>query len=197
MAAPGAEPRVDRDAPISDDALIARVCAGEQAAFEVLYERYFRRVYQFVHKRLHSRADTEETVQEVFFNVFASIGSYRGEAPFAAWVLGLTRRTIANRFKKRRHPTVPLDGAEETESLDRLNPHYQSEPTPLEHYELRERLARLEEAARRELTDEQRRLFELHHLEHRSITDIAASMAKTEDAVKASLYRTRKLLLAR
>ena len=44
---------------------------------------------------------------------------------------------------------------------------------------------------------EQRKVFELHHLEHRSITDIATSMKKTEDAVKASLYRTRKLLLSR
>ena len=49
----------------------------------------------------------------------------------------------------------------------------------------------------RDLTGEQRLLFELHHLQHQSISDIAARTQKTEDAVKASLYRTRKLLLAR
>lgn len=197
MAAPEAEARTDHKPTLPDEVLIARVIAGDEAAFERLYERYFRRVYQFVNKRLHNRSDTEETVQEVFFNVFASIRSYRGEAPFAAWVLGLTRHTIANRFKKRRHATVPLDGEEDPDRLDTLSPGYQRKPTPLEEYECRERLSRLENAADRELTDEQRALFELHHLEHRSITDIANAMKKTEDAVKASLYRTRKLLLAR
>ena len=43
----------------------------------------------------------------------------------------------------------------------------------------------------------QRRLFELHHLEHRSISDIAQDLRKSEDAVKSNLYRARKALLAR
>jgi RNA polymerase sigma factor (sigma-70 family) len=71
------------------------------------------------------------------------------------------------------------------------------EPTPLEHYECGERLGRIESAAEHELSSEQRQLFELHHLRHRSIHDIAQQLRKTEDAVKSNLYRARKLLLAR
>lgn len=197
MAAPDVEARAVDDGPVPDELLVARVIDGDEAAFEILYQRYFRRVYQFVGKRLPTRADTEETVQEVFINIFSSIGSFRGEAPFAAWVLGLARRTIANRFKKKRHLTVPLDGEEDPDRLDLLNPTYQRQPSPLESYECRERLDHLQRVATRDLTSEQRLLFELHHLKHQSISDIAAQTQKTEDAVKASLYRTRKLLLAR
>jgi RNA polymerase sigma-70 factor (ECF subfamily) len=197
MAAPVAEAEAERITPIPDEDLIRRVIAGEEAAFEMLYERYFRRVFRFVQKRLHSRADTEETVQEVFINIFSSIASFRGEAPFAAWVLGLTRRTIAGRFKKKQHATLPLEGNEDPEQLDPLSPTLQRQATPLENYECRERLSRLEAAAQEHLTREQRTLFELHHLRHYSISEIAVSMKKTEDSVKASLYRTRKLLLAR
>ncbi len=177
--------------------LVERVGAGDEAAFEVLYERYFPRVYHFLSRRLRNRADAEETAQETFINVFSSIDSYRGEAPFAAWVLGVTRRTLAGRFKKKRHPTVSLEGREEPESIDLLRSALHREPTPLEHYECGERLSQLDDDVRHRLSEEQRRLFVLHHLRHRSIQDIARTLHKSEDAVKSNLYRARKLLLTR
>jgi RNA polymerase sigma-70 factor (ECF subfamily) len=176
----------------TDEDLIARIREGEEAAFELLYERYFDRVHRFVARRMSNRADTEETVQEVFINVLGSIGSYRGEAPFGAWVFGLTRRTIASRFKRRRHPTVPLDGEHREQTLAETN-----EPDPAQNYEYRELLEQLETIARTRLTEEQRTLFRLHHLEDCSISQIATQLHKTEDSVKSNLYRTRKILLAR
>jgi RNA polymerase sigma-70 factor (ECF subfamily) len=183
----------------SDEALLIErvVRDGDEAAFEVLYDRYLPRVYRFVSRRVRNRADTEEIVQEVFINIFSSIGSFRGEAPFAAWVLGLTRRTIANRFKKKRHVTVPLAPDDEPETVDLTIPMLRREPTPLDHYECSERIAQLESAAAQELTPEQRQLFEMHHLDHRSIHEIAVALDRSEDAVKSNLYRARRLLLAR
>jgi RNA polymerase sigma factor (sigma-70 family) len=191
------EPETIEALASADAALIARVCEGDEAAFETLYERYLPRVFQFVSKRVSNRADTEEIVQEVFINIFSSIGSFRGEAPFAAWVLGLTRRTIANRFKKKRHATVPLAIHEDPETIDLTIPTLRREPTPYDHYECGERLAQLESTAARHLTTEQRQLFELHHLRHHSIHEIARELDKSEDAVKSNLYRARRVLLAR
>ena len=181
---------------VSDEQLILRVRSGEREAFDQLYERYIRRVYRFVENRLNNRADVEETTQEVFVNVFASLASFRAEAPFAAWVLGVARHTIASRFKKKQHPTVPLETDEHGE-LDALSDAGVQENTPLDFYELRERIRQLEDAAARELSPEQRQLFQLHHLEHRSIAEVAAILDKSEDAVKSNLYRVRKVLLAR
>ena len=87
--------------PLTDEALIERTGHGDQEAFEILYERYFPRVYRFVSRRLSNRSDVEETVQEVFINVFSSLDSYRREAPFGAWVLGVSRRTVASEIKTR------------------------------------------------------------------------------------------------
>lgn len=193
MAAPSAALREDVACPVPDEFLVERVRAGDQRAFEDLYARYFPRVHHFVARRLRNRADADETVQEVFVNVFASIDSFRGEAPFGAWLFGLTRRTVASRFKKRTPALVPIgeddfDGAFQATTRD---------PDPLELYECSERLARLEHAVTSELSDEQRQLFELHHLENRSIQEIAGLLQKSEDAVKSHLYRARKVLLAR
>ena len=179
---------------VADEILVQRVRCGDQAAFQLLYERYFRRIYRFLDRRLSNRADTEETTQEVFINVFSSIESFRGEAPFAAWVFGLTRRTLAARFKRKRHPMVPLPDPDAEGSEWGIG---DSSGNPLAAYEYRERLDRLAGAMRERLSPEQRQLVELHHLQHHSIEDIARDLHKTEDAVKSNLYRARKLLLAR
>ena len=177
----------------SDEHLVQRVLAGEREAFEQLYALYIGRVFRFVEKRLQNRADVEEATQEVFINVFSSLASFRAEAPFAAWVLGVARHTIASRFKKKQHPTVPLepddDGDFDAQSAD--------SPNPFDHCALRERIAQLEAAAARDLSPEQQQMFRLHHLEHRPISELAAFLDKSEDAVKSNLYRVRKLLLAR
>ena len=181
---------------VSDEQLILRVRSGEREAFDLLYARYIGRVYRFVENRLNNRADVEETTQEVFVAVFASLGSFRAEAPFAAWVLGVARHTIAGRFKKKQHPTVPLETNSDGE-FDNAGGGVVHETTPLDYYELAERIRMLEEAAKHDLSAEQRQLFQLHHLEHRSIAEVAALLDKSEDAVKSNLYRVRKLLLAR
>jgi RNA polymerase sigma-70 factor (ECF subfamily) len=178
--------------PVADEILVERIRSGEHEAFGELYERYFARIFRFVARRLRNRADTEETVQEVFVSVFASIDSFRGEAPFGAWLFGLTRRTVAGRFKKRTPNLVPL----EDDEVENGSHGVAREPDPLEAYEYTERLARLEGAVSTGLSDEQRQLFQLHHIEHRSIEEIARLLSKSEDAVKSHLYRARKVLLA-
>jgi RNA polymerase sigma-70 factor (ECF subfamily) len=192
MAAPTLASPEFAACPVADEILVERIRSGEHEAFGELYERYFARIFRFVAHRLRNRADTEETVQEVFVNVFASIDSFRGEAPFGAWLFGLTRRTVAGRFKKRTPSLVPL-GDDEVENGSHG---VARDPDPLEAYEYTERLARLEGAVSTDLSDEQRQLFQLHHIEHRSIEEIARLLSKSEDAVKSHLYRARKVLLA-
>lgn len=187
VVSPGADPE-------SENELVEQLRAGDEAAFAVLYGRYFRRVYLFLDKRLRNRADTEETVQEVFINVFSSIDSFRGEAPFAAWVFGITRRTLAARFKRKRHPMIPLGEIEgdSGELADR-----EANGDPLAAYEYREQVERISAVMRDQLSEEQRQLVQRHHLQHETIQDIAKALHKSEDAVKSNLYRARKLLMAR
>ena len=185
------------DVELTDETLVERIRAGDKAAFDRLYDRFYKRVYLFVDKRLRNRADTEETVQEVFINVFSSIDGFRGDAPFAAWVFGVTRRTLAGRFKRKRHPTVPLL-EEESESAGGQGACGTSPaPSPLEVVECEELLTQIEGKFATRLTPEQRDLFRMHHLEDRPISEIALALAKSENAVKSNLYRARKVLLAR
>jgi RNA polymerase sigma-70 factor (ECF subfamily) len=188
MAAPIPRPGV----PVADEELVESILEGDERAFEALYERYFPRIYSFVERRINNHADSEELTQETFLNLFLSLASFRREAPFAAWVLGVTRRTIAARFKKKRCETVALS----EESAERSTTVYR-EPDPHAVYEYNERIGRMRAAASDNLTGEQRQLFLLHHIHNRPIREIARQVAKSEDAVKSLLYRARKVLLSR
>jgi RNA polymerase sigma-70 factor (ECF subfamily) len=181
----------------SDEVLVDRIRDGDRAAFEAIYQRYFKRIYAYLDKRLRNRADSEETTQEVFINVFSSIDGYRGEAPFAAWIFGLTRRTLAARFKRKRHPMIPLAEDDDDRMVTNHPANASAEATPLEQYELQERIESLLGAMQSELSEEQRAYFELHHLDSVPIAEIARTYSKSEDSVKSNLYRTRKLLLTR
>jgi hypothetical protein len=79
----GEEPEQRRD-----ERLVAQVLAGDEGAFEALYERYFRRITRFVLRRLDAVSDVEDVVQEVFLAVFLSAHSFRGESGLDGWIFG-------------------------------------------------------------------------------------------------------------
>lgn len=185
---------VASDVAATDEELLERLLGGDGSAFDLLYDRYYSRVFHFLNRRMRNRADVEETTQEVFYNLFSSLESFRHQGPFGAWVFGITRRTLANRFKKRRIESVSLP-EEEMDAIP-ASQAVSSSIDPHEAYEYGERLERIAEAAN-ELSPAQRRLFELHHIEFQSIEAIARLTQRSEDSVKSHLYRTRRLLLAR
>jgi RNA polymerase sigma-70 factor (ECF subfamily) len=182
---------------VTDEQLVDLIRAGDRDAFETLYRKLFPRIYRFVLKRMGNRSDVEETVQEIFIAAFSSLSAYRGEAPFGAWLYGLSRRTIANRFKRKRAETVPWSDTDVALSdaasavRDDANA-----PDPHAAYERNERLAQIDSAAQ-QLSPSQWEYFRLHHLEDVRIDDIARRGGLSRDAVKSHLYRARKLLLAR
>ena len=55
-------------------------------------------------------------------------------------------------------------------------------------------LDRCEHIIENELTPLQRRIFHLKHLRRQSIRSIAEVLGKSEDAVKANLYRMRRTI---
>ena len=181
-----------RDELASDVELAQRLAQGDKEAFCQFYEAYFPRVYGFVQKKLSNRADTEEVVQDVFLNIFLSIDSFRGEAPLAAWVFGVSRRTISRRFSRKRPLTQPLPEEDCLGDSPRKSP----VATPEETVAYRERLTAMSEAADNQLSQEQWGVFWDHHMEGQSVRSIAQRLGKSEDAVKSNLYRTRRTLLA-
>ena len=171
----------------SDAELVQQILSGSREHFELLYGAYFPRVYRFALKRLSDAAEAEDVAQEVFFTVFNVLDSYQGQAPLIVWIFGITRNTVNRRFRRKRPGIASLDAPEAREVAALQSPVDRS-------VDARRILRQCEAAIENELTPLQRRIFHLKHLRRQSIRTIARALGKSEDAVKANLYRMRRSL---
>jgi RNA polymerase sigma-70 factor (ECF subfamily) len=172
----------------TDDAeLVAEILAGSQEHFEMLYASYFPRVYRFALKRLGDSGEAEDVTQEVFFTVFNALPKFEGRSSLLVWIFGITRNTVNRRFRKARPRLESIDdeGAVElatrSAGSDRV-------------VDARRALDRCEAVIETRLTPLQRRIFHLKHLRRQPIRAIADALGKSEDAIKANLYRMRRAI---
>jgi RNA polymerase sigma-70 factor (ECF subfamily) len=175
----------------TDRELIEGIRCSNEADFNLLYERYFPRVYSFAYLRLRNRADTEEVVQDVFTAVFRSIDAYQGQSSLLAWIYGIAKNTVNNHIRRAKAQEQRIERAEA--GLLRSS-HSISSCTPEEHLSLH----RCEEAIQERLAllaDWHTEVFVLRHFEDLPIDEIAQRVSRSNDAVRSSLYRVKKMLL--
>ncbi|NQZ97356.1 MAG: RNA polymerase sigma factor [Myxococcales bacterium] len=170
-----------------DQKLILEILDGSAEHFEMLYRAYFPRVYRFALKRLGDAGEAEDVTQEVFFTVFNALGSFRGNSTLLVWIFGITRNTVNRRFRR---PRPRLESIDAPGAADPVSDGVSTDQT----VDARRLLVRCEDVIERELTPLQRRIFHLKHLRCQSIRSIANKLGKSEDAIKANLYRMRKAI---
>ena len=168
----------------SDADLVDSIRLGDQSAFNVLYDRYFQRVYHFAYARVRNAADAEEAAQETFTAVFRSVDAYRGQSSLLSWIYGIAKNTINNQI--RRALDALLLGTRAGHALETC--------TPEERLDLR-RCAEAIDAALSSVTSWQAEVFVLRHFEDLPIQEIADRMQRSNDAIRSSLYRVKRLVV--
>ena len=170
-----------------DQELVRAILSGSREHFDLLYSSYFPRVYRFALKRLNDHGEAEDVTQEVFLTVFQALPSFAGESSLLVWIFGITRNKVNRRFRRPRPRLESLDDASSRLSTNQA-------PSD-ETVDARRILERCERVIEHQLTPLQRRIFHLKHLRRQSIRTIAKALGKSEDAIKANLYRMRRSLL--
>jgi RNA polymerase sigma-70 factor (ECF subfamily) len=169
----------------SDRELVDQILAGSGDHFDMLYEAYFPRVYRFALKRLRDTGEAEDVTQEVFMTLLSALSSYKGDSALIVWIFGITRNKVNRRFRGLRPRFESIEGGEAAEVA--------AEAAPTDDtVDARRMLGRCEEAIENDLTPLQRHIFQLKHLRQQPIRAIAEALGKSEDAIKANLYRMRR-----
>jgi RNA polymerase sigma-70 factor (ECF subfamily) len=179
--------RIEKKGWSSDRELVDEILGGSTEHFDLLYETYFPRVYRFALKRLRDPGEAEDVAQDVFMTLLKALPSYQGQSTLLVWIFGITRNTVNRRFRKPRPRLEPLESGS---ALDIAG----AEPSIDERVEARRILERCASIIENDLTPLQRRIFHLKHLRRQSIRSIAQALGKSEDAVKANLYRMRRTI---
>jgi len=170
----------------SDRELVDSILAGSWEHFDQLYDCYFPRVYRFALKRLGDPGEAEDVTQDVFLTLMSALPSYRGQSSLLVWIFGITRNTVNRRFRR---PRPRMESIDQPGAADNIG---SSAPPTDEAVDARRILARCEDVIENELTPLQRRIFHLKHLRRQPIRAIAQALGKSEDAIKANLYRMRR-----
>lgn len=91
----------------TDDALVAASGAGDEGAFEQLFERHRRRVARIAGRFFSQREQIEEIVQHSFTKAYFALNTYRGthEASFRAWLTRIAVNSCYDQLRRaRRRP---------------------------------------------------------------------------------------------
>src|SRR4051812_454737 len=88
---------------MSDDALLARLQAGDERAVADLADRYGSKVYQLAFRYLRNKEDAEEVTQDVLYKVYRNIGTFRGDAALSSWIYRITFNAAMSRLRTARH----------------------------------------------------------------------------------------------
>ncbi|MCP5041040.1 MAG: RNA polymerase sigma factor [bacterium] len=172
----------------ADDARLVRdILAGEDAAFVELYERYERRIYFFALKRMSDPSDAEDVTQEVFLQVFRGLSKFEGRSTLLTWMFGIAHNQICRRYRRRRPICASLDSDE----VDRLSCDETPADQQIDFVRILRNCSRVLEE---KVPQQQREAFEQRYIENRSTREIAENMGKSPQAIKISLFRTRRTL---
>ena len=87
-----------------DDAAVGVLfAAGDERALAWAYERWAGLVHGLACRALGAGADAEDVTQQVFVSAWTGRERYRPDrAPFAAWLVGISRHRIADALARRR-----------------------------------------------------------------------------------------------
>lgn len=189
--APRGVPRSSTPAPPSDPdtARMLAVAAGDLEQLTALFAGHHRRLFQYLCRQLSDATLAEDLTSEVFARVLRYRTTFRGEAPFGAWLFQLTRNVVADHF---RGPAPRAAREVAVEVADQAAPHPRwrgaDRPDPLAALEQSDRLRCLRRALAA-LPADKRELLLLARFETLPYTDIAALLGCTVGTVKVRVHR--------
>jgi len=153
------------------------VRAGDEAAWEALYQDSFAGLYAYVQWRCGGLRDAaEEIVQETWLTAVRRIRRFdpaRGD--FAGWLRGIAANILRNHFRRRRRDQGRRPLTDESVA-------------PADDRDRAERVA----AALAALPERYEAVLRSKYLDGRSVADIAATHGETPKVVESLLTRARQ-----
>lgn len=183
-------------AAASDDlSIVARVSAGDRAAFELLMRRYNRRLYRLARASLRDEAEAKDALQEAYLCAFRSLGQFRGEAALGTWLSRLVLNECRARLRRssRRQKIIPMISTE-------LNMEAVAEVAETGEAQIPDRLlarAQMRTVLERkvsELPEIFRVVFVLRSIEELTIEEISATLDIPPETVRSRHFRAKGML---
>jgi RNA polymerase sigma-70 factor (ECF subfamily) len=174
----------------ADLCLVEEILTGAEGSFERLHTLYATRLYRFVVKRLGDAAEAEDVVQDVFLEVHRSLASWQGRSALLTWMFGIAHHQCCRRFRRKTPIALPI------EELLAKAPRSLESPSEGRVDAIRS-LEVCAEILEEDVSPVHHQIFDLYYGENRPIRAIASALGKSNQAIKISLFRTRRAMAVR
>jgi RNA polymerase sigma-70 factor (ECF subfamily) len=175
---------------ITEAEAIAACAAGDENAFEALYQLHKRRVYSLCLRMVSNPVTAEDLTQEVFMQLFRKISTFRGESAFSTWLHRLTVNLVLMNIRKKGIDEISMDQEPDDENLDLPKREYGSDDLHLvgaiDRVTLEKSIA--------ELPKGYRSFFVLHDVEGYEHNEIASMVGCSIGNSKSQLHKARMKL---
>jgi RNA polymerase sigma-70 factor (ECF subfamily) len=162
--------------PDSDEALVARLCAGEGEALDGLMARHASALVTFCACYL-DRDGAEDAAQETFVRVFLRCRTMKPNMRFKPWLYGIARNLCVSALRRRRfRAAIPVEALAE--------PADPPEDRMLERERRRAVLGEVDS-----LPTKYRDVMVLHYVSGLTCEETAAALGLKTSAVKMRLHR--------
>ena len=174
--------------------MIASILAGDTQLYHELIRPYERSVYMMALSYMKNEADAEDVAQEAFLKAFHHLSSFRAEARFSTWLVGIALNEARSRL--RREGVLRMESIDDTQeeggpvSPAILRDWREVPSEALERKEVRQMLQK----AITNLPEKYREVFLLRDVEELNIVETAAALSITVGNVKVRLHRARLML---
>ncbi len=166
-----------------DERLVAAIRAGNDAAFETLFDRYHSRLLAFCRHMLRSTEDAEDVLQEVFVKAHAAMLADDRPINVRPWLYRIARNRCLNHLRR----PVP-EGQDTMDTMVGENG-----VSTADRVQGREDFRALV-ADVQDLPETQRTALLLREIDALSYEEVAQTMGTTVPAVKSLLVRARMSL---
>lgn len=172
-------------------ALVASAKSGSKSAFGELYDTYFAPIYRYVLFKIRHKESAEDITQDTFLRAFNSLSRFEERGvPFRAWLYQIAGNACIDWYKKKRDITLSDDLATQ---IDFDLPD-ESEYSNANSLALTRERAGAIITALDKLDESEREVIELRYMEGMSYAEIAKITERSEEALRASAYRSKKVL---
>ena len=178
----------------TDEQLVLLAQGGDTGAFTELIQRHFATCLKRALLMLRNRSDAEDEVQNAFAKAFQSLGRFRFEGPFSAWLCRIVQNQCLMLMREHRQAGF-LHVDETTESNARLE---LVDQVPDQEDELGTR--QVDNLLRREISRVpplMRNVMLLRDIEGLPMPEVAARLGLSVPAAKSRLMRARREMRAR
>jgi RNA polymerase sigma-70 factor, ECF subfamily len=173
----------------SDETLLERVAARDEAAFDLLVARHQGRAYRLAWSLLRDAEDARDLSQEAFLRVYRTAASFRGEAKFSTWFYRiLVNLCLDHRRRGRWWQRLAVRSTTDDPEDDVLERQPAPAADPVDTLGREQVMARVWAEVDR-LSRQQRAALLLQVQEDLSTSEIAQVLACSEATVRVHLHR--------